>query len=556
MSRPEDSLRIVRAMGDYLPRFIQFRETVAPNLQATAKIGEDTFTSHGYDHCVRILRHLNSLLEGHTPFFDDIKPEELFCLGVAILLHDVVMSKDPSLRTIHSREGRRIIREEFERAKGSLPAFQLADPVVDAIADVVRAHSDVKNEAGSVIERTLEAVKDQTQSGESGTIRTYILAALLRFGDELDCTSDRIREAQRLIAQEQVARNRYWRMCALIREIKPPDASRTDIVLNINDLALDESDDKANDLALIRRVLQKLQASLEEVNSIVFRPKGIAWWHFNTVRLTDESQALIAVIESQDPLGRAVEDGPASIGQPSNVSSPGAVSESRQGGETDEVASADKGISRKLNDWVMSKKMLRSGHFSISPGRHARDWIDTSQLLENSFYLGQIVDSFINILKQSDDPPESDVLVGVGFPGLIIAAQMSFVGGYGCSYMIPVHDGDKDEKYSRLPDIPESKGLVLVTDVVVEGQTLRKAIEYLSEKYRVSSERVRTVLTVFYRKPTRPRSSIADAINATFKPLNTDFPIQLCDKEVKDCVLHEKGLVEVINEVLVDRGVL
>ena len=555
MSRPEDCLTIVAAMGEeYLPRFTTFRDGIAPNLQPTAQIDGDAFTSHGYDHCVRIFRELNNLLDGHSPFWADIKPEELFCLALATLLHDLVMTTHPRLRATHSDEAQRIIREEFEKTKGALAAFHLSDPVVDAIADIVYAHSDLKGPGGQVIERTLEAVKDQEQSGDSGRIRTYLLAALLRFGDELDCTSQRIHDAQRSLALEQVAKSPDWRACELIREVKPPQTARTDIMLKVNDLALKESDDKANDLALINKTLQKLRVSLEEVQRVVFAPKNISWWHYNTVRLSPESEELIAQIESQDPLGTAIPSEPTPIREPIGASAgaapagtPGAQEQSEQ---TEDVAAADIGMSRKLKEWVLDRKMLKSGHFSMSPQRHARDWIDTSQLLEDSTCLGQIVNSFIGILRQRGLLPENAVLVGAGFPGLIIASQMSFVGGYGCSYMVPVHGGGEEEKYSKLPDIPQQKGVVLVADVIAEGETLSRVLDCLRVNYGVSSEQVLAILVVFFRRPTRARAPMTNAIKERLVPLNTGFPIELCEKAVDDCVLYGNRLVEVINEEL------
>ena len=551
MNGSEDSLAIVKAMGEGCLRWYKtFRDGIASNLQPTAEIEGDTFTSHGYDHCVRISRQLNNLLDGHSPFLKDVTPEELFCLSMAVLLHDIVMTKHPNLRKIHSQEAKRIIREEFEHARSSLSGFQLSAPVVDAIADIVGAHSDVKDESGSVVERTLDSIKNKDRAGDTGRIRVYMLSALLRFGDELDCTIQRIQDAQRFLAPEQVAKNRQWRRCELIREIEPPGPSRTNIILNANDLALDESDDRANDLVLIREALEKLVASLAEVNDTVFTPKGIGWWHFNTVKLAPESQKLIASIESQDPLGTAIESESAPSSQPSGVSSGNAVGSPVEADETDGLVSANKATERKLSEWVLDKKMLKSGHFSMSPGRHARDWIDTSQLLEDRRYLGEIVKSFTSILEQQGFLPNNAILIGAGFPGLIIASQIGFIGGYGCSYMVPVHDGRAEEKYSKLPDIPGNKGVVLVTDVVAEGETLKRVLDCLLENYGVSSERVLAILSVFFRRPTGRRPSMADAIKDKLVPLNTEFPIQLCEKVVDDCVLRRHGIVEVINEEL------
>ncbi|MGA2617131.1 MAG: HD domain-containing protein [Thermoguttaceae bacterium] len=547
MTRFDDNLAVVQAMKTYLPRYQQIRESIASQLQPTAYVHGDTFTSHGADHCARILRHLNILLEGWEPFFNDIKAEELFCLGVAVMLHDIVMTVQPQLRRTHSGDAKRIIREEFERTRGSFAAIQIDAPVVDAVADIVYAHSDLKDEAGNITERTLEAVRNAERSGEGGSrLRTYVPAALLRFGDELDCTLQRIQDSQALIAAEHKD-NPHWRKCALIREIMPPSGLRTDIEVNVNDLALQSSDDKANDMKLILEVREKLQKSLEEVNTVVFHRVG--WWHFNTVKLTAESQRLMTSLEPHDPLGTPIQTVPEASPAHEVPTRAGAVAAAATQ-EAVGLISADPEMASKLNEWVVTKRMLKSGHFSMSPGRHATDWIDTSQLLEETRYLGQIVNSFIGILTQRGVTGNDAVLIGAGFPGLIIASQMSFVGGYGCSYIVPVHDGGREEKYSRLPEIPESKSIVLVTDVVAEGKTLGRVMQCLSDTYGVSPDRVRAILTVFVRRPTRIQVPMENSIKDKLVPLNCDFPIQICDKAVGECMLYRNKLVEVINEDL------
>jgi orotate phosphoribosyltransferase len=504
---------------------------------------------------------LNILLGDYGHFRDDIKQEELFCLCCATLLHDIVMTKSPRLRAGHSAEARRIIRQEFENAKGTFTAFNLPDSLVDCIADIVFAHSDVKDDRGNVVERSLEVVRDQVHSGETGRIRTYLLAALLRLGDELDCTSERINGAQRLNVREQVAANPHWRTCALIREVAPPPPSRTDIVLKVNDLALTESDDKANDLALIRRQIAKLTASLNEVRETVFTPKSIEWWHYVRVTLAPESAELTTRLESLDPLGTALTPEALVSGDrepPSNIATgkePQEARNQREEGErqteqTIDVASADLGMSQKLNKWVRERNMLMDGHYNMPGGRHARDWIDTSQLLEDRAYLGQIAKSFIAILEQRGLGPREAVVLGAGFPGLIIASQMSFISGYGCSYAIPLDTGDREEEWRKLPHIPSEKRVVLVTDVIAEGRTIESVLNSLREKEGVLRERVTAVLTVFLRRPTKLSGPLGDWAEGKLVPLNTDFPIQLCDKRVAECVFYKEGLVDVINEDL------
>lgn len=554
----EDSLFIVKKMESYLPIYCACRDRIAPQLQVTAIVKGDTFTSHGYDHCIRIFQQLNNLLTGHVPFFDDVTKEELFCLGMAVLFHDVYMTKNPEMRASHSRRARDFVRGEFENLKTSVFSLPISDPVIDTIGEIVLAHSDVKDETDRVIERTLDGVKDSIHSGNDGPIRANILAALLRFGDELDCTSARISDRQKLVNRDAVIDNKHWRKCELIREIMPPSAARNSIVLKISDLVFNEGDDKGNDILLIEEVQNKLSRSLQEVNNTVFTPKNVAWWHYNTVELHKESKALICQGKSVDVFAEPITNNQSSAVNIDNANPAlrGATGHAQNTPDatkgTNNIMSADILISQKLSKWVLEDKLLQSGHFRIHAERHARDWIDTSVLLEQKDRLDIVVRSFIQILNQHGLTCDNTVIIGEGFPGLIIASQLGFLGGFGCTYMIP-GDGTNETKrdFSRLPDIPKSKSIVLVTDVVAQGETLLRSLEHLGSKHGIMPDTVALILAVFYRKPADNATSLPGNITDKLVSLNADFPIQLCNNRPIGCIFRKYGLVEVINEGLV-----
>jgi hypothetical protein len=75
-------------------------------------------------------------------------------------------------------------------------------------------------------------------------------------------------------------------------------------------------------------------------------------------------------------------------------------------------------------------------------------------------------------------------------------------------------------------------------------------MQCLSDTYGVSPDRVRAILTVFVRRPTRIQVPMENSIKDKLVPLNCDFPIQICDKAVGECMLYRNKLVEVINEDL------
>lgn len=529
---PIDSLKIIKKMDTYLADFMGFNRNMASQLQATAPENDDYFTSHGYDHCERIIREIDNLFESNSEFYKDVKSEEIYCLCMAVLFHDLVMTKEPKLRMKHSNEAKSYIRQLFEDAKNSILVTTLKDSVIDAIADIVYAHSDIKNEDNEVIEKTLVAVKDKVHRGKDGKIRTNILSGLLRFGDELDCTSERITACQKLIRDDQVKNNPHWRKCELIREIKPSDFSGTDIVLSINDKLLENSDDKFNDIKRIKDVLSKLETSLLEINEVIFKPNRISWWHYNTIRLTPESDKLVKRIESTDVLGIPHSEDPPAINRDPTVPIP----------------ILNKDISGKLNAWIVQNDLLKSGHFVISEHKHARDWIDTSKLLENYEYLGNIVKNFLEILFSSELKPNNTFLVGNGFPGLIIASQLSFVGGYGATYL--TREMSKTKYEDIITHLPKQNYIVIITDVVVEGDIIKRTIEQLGSKIENIDTKIKKILTVFYRKPIHINKPLEPYINDKLISLSNDFPIQLCGKKPSDCIFYKNKSVEIINDYI------
>src|SRR5208282_2047025 len=101
----EDKFKLVLAMGSsYLSEYQSFRDKIAPHIQATAFVHDDIFTSHGYDHSVRVLRALNTILG--DDFYADVNEEEIYLLACACVVHDVGMILDPKRRSEHAQVAR------------------------------------------------------------------------------------------------------------------------------------------------------------------------------------------------------------------------------------------------------------------------------------------------------------------------------------------------------------------------------------------------------------------------------------------------------------------
>lgn len=547
----ERSLKIVSKMNTYLPKYSVIRDAIKSQLATTATVDGDTFTSHGYDHCVRIFQELNNLLEGNDPFFTDVSDEELFCLAASILLHDLVMTKNPDDRKTHAAKARKLIREEFEKLKDSPLTSNIKDSVVDAIGDIVAAHSDEKDDKGNPLCNALEKVKDREYSGETGVIRVSILSALLRFGDELDCTSARLNDCQKIHKSEETKKNPHWRKLELVRQIFPPKAAHTHIKIGLNDLVLEGQDDLDNDILRIEGVLGKLQSSLTEVNNIIFLPQKVTWWHYVSVDLEDESQKLFALLRDKVGITEKKGEDPFTIPHKDEIITP-----SDQRNFDVSSQSFFPNISTKIKERVLKENLYKSGHFVISSSRHARDWIDTSKFLEHIPTLNEIVNTFNAILQQTNHSSDDTILIGDGFPGLIISSQLGFIGNYGCTYIKKLYHQSFSGYSLDLSSMSNGKKIVLVTDVIAMGETIEKTIDNLITNHLIAPERISQILSVFYRKSSEANKKPNKDIFQKLIYLNEDFPIQFCKQIPASCLFCENASVELINQDLTRRSKL
>jgi len=192
------------------------------------------------------------------------------------------------------------------------------------------------------------------------------------------------------------------------------------------------------------------------------------------------------------------------------------------------------------------------GTYEISASRHARDWIDTSRLLEERTYLARIVEEFVQVLRRELGAEAAPVIVGEGYPGLVLASHIGFVGGFRTTYVVPPREEKERTSHERTVEIPDGADIVLVCDVVAEGTTLGETINFLESEAGVQKERLKLILTVFRRKPYKESDLLPDEIAAKVRALNSGFDIQLCRQTPADCLLLSNDLVKVINRTILD----
>ncbi len=141
------------------------------------------FTNHTLEHSQRIIALLDGLAAGMMQTDKRLTPTEVFVLLAATYLHDIGMQNEKfasgdlvEIRE-HHQQTAEMIYAVFEAPAEAFPTPLARDPaIVEAVALVARGHRRVNLDA--------DDYDSFVHGGE--TLRLRLLAALLRFGDELD----------------------------------------------------------------------------------------------------------------------------------------------------------------------------------------------------------------------------------------------------------------------------------------------------------------------------------------------------------------------------------
>ena len=152
------------------------------------------YTNHGIDHSERIIRNIDKLINSDSEFLTN---QEKFILITAVYLHDIGMQSPQhsgleekenytlkeldTVRKNHHIASSNMIKESIQSSDSKIDfGLKSCKHYVDYIARLALYHR--QNE--------LHDLKDISHKGEK--IRLGLLAALLRFGDELDADYQRV----------------------------------------------------------------------------------------------------------------------------------------------------------------------------------------------------------------------------------------------------------------------------------------------------------------------------------------------------------------------------
>lgn len=169
------------------------------------------FTDHTVTHSERILGILDGLTAGLMKTGRRLSETEIFVLVAATYLHDIGMQDErfaegdlDRIRDHHHQQSAEMIHSVFESPHSGLSALRvLEDPtLVEAVALVSKGHRKVP----------LGDDEYEPLAWGGGMIRLRLLAALLRFADELDIDHRRVdMERMKLLRLPPVSQLHWWK---------------------------------------------------------------------------------------------------------------------------------------------------------------------------------------------------------------------------------------------------------------------------------------------------------------------------------------------------------
>jgi hypothetical protein len=224
------------------------------------------FTDHTVAHTERIIALMDGLTAGMMAVADKrLMPTEVFVLLCAAYLHDIGMQNEKfakgdldKIRAHHNEQTAEMIYRVFEDPANAFAIPLARDPgLVESVALVAKGHRGVK----------LDGAEYASIVHGDETLRLHLLAALLRFGDELDIDHRRVDlETIKLMTIPPESQLHWWK-CHYVSGVSIVD----EYIKIAYRLPQDRPDYEGLIVPLVENEIRAKLASLEEI----FRANGI-----------------------------------------------------------------------------------------------------------------------------------------------------------------------------------------------------------------------------------------------------------------------------------------
>jgi len=198
-----------------------------------------------------------------------------------------------------------------------------------------------------------------------------------------------------------------------------------------------------------------------------------------------------------------------------------------------------------LLDILKSDNLVKSGHFHWSQNRKTRTWIDINLLLGSKKTLQIIRNEFISIIKNLST--NIDLIVGLGIEGNVIASPLSVVFNSYYSYF-PLPTRTDHNEFEKELIKGEFKNIVLITDVIFEGNTVKEFIENQTEFFKDSEKII--LLSIFYTGKEEYNLSLFESTidkRVIFNCITDKIKLEKCTLDIARCEVCQSKLDFIYN---------
>ena len=202
---------------------------------------------------------------------------------------------------------------------------------------------------------------------------------------------------------------------------------------------------------------------------------------------------------------------------------------------------------------VVCNNLFKSGHYSLDKIHSIRDWIDLDGLF--SYEKRGFIETLISDEQIKKIIESKKTIIGINHYGAILAALIGYKYGKPFAY---VFDSEKTvDTIEREINCIAKDGIILITDVIVFGDSLCKVIDAMNKKGIIDEDNGVDIVILFERiykksRKYKDRYSLSKIYSSRFihkvYVINDSFDVELCKKNRKECIFR-KGTSEDICDI-------
>ena len=189
-----------------------------------------------------------------------------------------------------------------------------------------------------------------------------------------------------------------------------------------------------------------------------------------------------------------------------------------------------KEFSDGLYEKVKELNLFHSGHFHWSETSRAHNWIDITKLIENKDNLSFVKNAIVDVIESKELEEKIDLIIGLGYEGNVFSSKSIIKFNKPYAFLPYSYRHDEHHKYENQLNFDNmSKGfknVLIITDVVNDGRTIRKLIKKRQNPFFENVDKV-YVISLFYTGLSKINH---DILNFDFVKTIKDYDIENDDE--------------------------